>query len=423
MSFRFIHTADIHLDSPLRSLGLRNAELAELVGNATRRAFVRIIDLCLGERVDALLLAGDLYDGAQTSMKTARFLAEQIGRLDSAGIRTFIIRGNHDAMSKITRELEFPESVKVYGGISKAVPFPDESHPFAYIHGLSFAKPHASESLLPKYRLAVEGAANIGLMHTSLGGSAGHDRYAPCTVAELKATGFDYWALGHIHARQVHEGACTVVMPGMPQGRDIGESGPKSVSLVTIADDHSVKVEERVTSVAQFERIELNATGIEDWMVLLSEVSSVLEEAREATEVEHLVARISLVGATPLSWRIRNDRDILTEEAGIRAAAIGNCWVDKLEAECRSPGEKETGTGDPVAEIRRIIDEDVTGSELFRLTAAQIVNELRGKLPAECREILGTDEASSANYLDKLIAEGTEDVLSRLRANRSQESS
>ena len=116
MPFRFVHTADIHLDSPLRSLALRNPELADLIGTATRLAFVNVIDLCLEEQVDALMIAGDLYDGDQTSMKTAGFLAAQIKRLDEAGIQTFIIRGNHDALSKITKELVLPHSVKVFGG-------------------------------------------------------------------------------------------------------------------------------------------------------------------------------------------------------------------------------------------------------------------------------------------------------------------
>jgi len=114
MAFRFVHTADIHLDSPLRTLALREPELAGLIGGATRKAFAAIVDLCLAEQVDALLISGDLYDGEQTSMKTARFLADQLRRLHEAGIATFVIRGNHDAESRITRELTLPESVKVF---------------------------------------------------------------------------------------------------------------------------------------------------------------------------------------------------------------------------------------------------------------------------------------------------------------------
>lgn len=104
MAFRFVHTADVHLDSPLRSLALRNAELAELVGDASRQALIAIVDLCLAEQVDALVIAGDLYDGDQTSMKTARFLAAQMTRLHQAGIRVYKIRGNHDALSRISKQ-------------------------------------------------------------------------------------------------------------------------------------------------------------------------------------------------------------------------------------------------------------------------------------------------------------------------------
>src|SRR5450631_319595 len=120
-AYRFVHSADVHLDSPLRSLALRDPRLAEFVGNASRQVFSRIVDLCLDEQVNALLLAGDLYDGDQTSMKTARFLAEQIRRLHEAGIRVFVIRGNHDALSKITKELTFPDSVTVFGGRADAI--------------------------------------------------------------------------------------------------------------------------------------------------------------------------------------------------------------------------------------------------------------------------------------------------------------
>jgi DNA repair exonuclease SbcCD nuclease subunit len=226
--YRFIHTADIHLDSPLRTLALRNAELAELIGLATRRSFVRIIDLCLEEQVDALVIAGDLYDGDQTSMKTARFLAEQLARLHQAGIRAFIIRGNHDALSKITAELVMPETVKVFDAVAEAVAIDRAPGHFPVaIHGLSFAKPQAPESLLRHYALPVPDAVNIGIMHTSLGGSAGHDLYAPCSVPDLRQAGFRYWALGHIHKRSsVEDASCAIVMPGIPQGRDINEDGP-----------------------------------------------------------------------------------------------------------------------------------------------------------------------------------------------------
>ncbi len=415
MAFRFVHAADIHLDSPLRSLALRDPGLAELIGNATRGAFVALIDLCLEERVDALLLAGDLYDGDQTSMKTARYLAEQLRRLHEAAIRVFVIRGNHDALSRITRELTFPDTVKLFGGRAELVTVEraDSAFPVA-IHGVSFAQPHASESLLPRYRGPAEGAVNIALMHTSLAGAAGHDPYAPCTVAELQAAGFRYWALGHVHRRTVVSGGCTIVMPGMPQGRDINEAGAKSVTLVTIADDRSIHVEERVTSIAQFERVEVEITGVGEWREMVGRVAQALERARAAAVSEHLVARLRITGATELAWRVRHDAELLRTEADDRGASAGRCWIERIEVDCSIPGAAATAA-DPVNELRRLINDEVLGSGAYQAEVAALAEELRGQLPPECRSLLGLDEATFTAAVSGLVREGTEDVLARLR--------
>ena len=378
---------------------------------------MRIVDLCLDERVDALLLAGDLYDGDQTSMKTARFLAEQLRRLHEAGIRTFVIRGNHDALSRITKELTLPESVKVFGGRAEAVAVerPAGEFPVA-VHGISFAQPHAPESLLPRYRPPVADAVNIALMHTSLAGAAGHDPYAPCSVAELQASGFRYWALGHVHKRSVVAGDCTVVMPGMPQGRDVNEAGAKSVTLATIADDRSIRLEERVTSLAQFERVSVDLTGIEDWRDLAGAVSTALARARSAAVSEHLVARLRVTGATPLAWRIRRELDLLKAEADDRASVVGKCWIEKVEVACRPPGVGVGASADPVAELRQLIEAEIMRSGAYRDEAARVADELRGQLPPECRGLLGADEAGFAAAVEDLAREGTDDVLARLQA-------
>ncbi|WP_041711374.1 metallophosphoesterase family protein [Afipia broomeae] len=417
-SYRFVHAADIHLDSPLRSLALRNPDLADLIGNATRRAFVRIVDLCLEERVDALLLAGDLYDGDQTSMKTARFLAEQIRRLHQVGIRVFIIRGNHDALSRITKELIFPDSVKVFGGRAEAVAVDREAGHFPVaIHGLSFAQPHAPESLIAKYKPVIAGSVNIGIMHTSLAGAPGHDPYAPCSLADLRAVGFQYWALGHVHKRSIVEGACAIVMPGMPQGRDINESGAKSVTLVTIRDDRSIHIEERATSIAQFERVSVDATGLDDWRDLIAAVTRALEQTRHSVVSEHLVARLRVTGATPLSWRIRRDLDLLKAEADDRGSLIGACWIEKLEVATHSPGENAESPADPLVELRRLIQEEVLQSETFQTDILTIAEELRAQLPQECRDSLGSDETAFKTGLALLAREGAEDILAKLHAS------
>lgn len=421
MSFRFIHTADIHLDSPLRSLAMRNSDLAELVGNATREALVAIVDLCLEERVDALIIAGDLYDGDQTSMKTARFLAGQLQRLHGAGIETYIIRGNHDALSRITQELILPPSVKLFSGRAETVESKRGDLNVA-IHGLSFAKPHAPESLLPKYRPPVPDAANIGIMHTSLAGAPGHDLYAPCNTADLHAWGYDYWALGHVHLRNRHAGEHTVIMPGMPQGRDINEAGEKTVSLVTINDDRSIAIEERLTSIAQFERIAIDLTPVETWRDAVDLIEGALAKVREHTRSQHLVGRIRLDGQTSLTWQLRRDRDLLLTEIEHRAEGIGGTWVEKIEIATQMPAATPIGeaTADPILELGALMHNDIVHQHGVRELVRELVTELRDDLPVDLRAFAGDDEAALEAFVDRLLADGSDEILARMKAESAE---
>ena len=425
MAFRFVHAADIHLDSPLRSLALRNPMLADLIGNATRRAFVGIVDICLDEHVDALLLSGDLYDGDQTSMKTARFLADQTHRLHEAGVKVFVIRGNHDALSKITRELTLPDSVTIFGGRASAVALERESGSAPVtIHGISFAQPHAPESLLGRFKPPVADTVNIGLLHTSLGGADGHDPYAPCDIADLHRAGFRYWALGHIHRRSTVEGEAIVVMPGMPQGRDIGEAGEKSVTLATLGDDGSIQMEARRTSVAQFESVTVDLAGTESWRDMVGKLERALGQARDGVASEHLVARVKLTGTTALAWRLRREMDLLQTEAEGRAGGLGKTWIDKVEVHCRPPivglDRAMPAEGDPIEELRRLMGE-VAQDEGYQAEIAAIADELRAQLPPECRSVLGSDPDSFATIVAAAARDGIDDVLASLKARAETE--
>ncbi|KQT48166.1 serine/threonine protein phosphatase [Devosia sp. Leaf420] len=412
MAFRFVHTADIHLDSPLRSLALRNPELAEVVGDASRKALIAIVDLCLSERVDALIIAGDLYDGDQTSMKTARFLATQMSRLHEAGIKVLKVRGNHDALSRISKQLVFPDSVTIFGGRASAVILRAPGNDVAF-HGLSFSQTRAPESLLSKYAGPSDGMVNVGIMHTSLAGAPGHDVYAPCNVADLHGHGFDYWALGHIHSRTIHAGSRKVVMPGMPQGRDINESGQKSVSLVTVRDDRSIEIEERATSIAQFERLDVNISGAIEWHDVVHAIRSALEELRSSIFSPHLVVRLKLVGNTSLAWQIIRDQDLLLAEAEQIGERTGSVWLEKLDIDVRTLEEFVDGA-DPVQELAQTMRSNAR-SEAFREQARALIHRLVDELPPEVRDFAGKDESEANDFLERALSEGTDLVTARLR--------
>ncbi|CCE95479.1 hypothetical protein SFHH103_00980 [Sinorhizobium fredii HH103] len=423
MPFRFVHTADLHLDSPLRSLALRNEELAGVVRGATRNALVRIVDLCIAEGVDALLIAGDLYDGNQTSMNTALFLAGELRRLDEAGIRTFIIRGNHDAQSQVTRELTLPPSVHVFPGRGKPVLAKTlENGRAVHVHGMSFADPHAPESLLPHFHPPVADAINIGMLHTSLAGSAGHDPYAPCSVADLERHGYDYWALGHVHQRQVHSVKPSIVMPGMPQGRDINEAGVKGITLVTIDDEGQVALEERPVGAAVFERVSIDLTGTAEWHDMLETSRRHLALLRKSLPEADLILRITLTGTTPLSWRLRRDFDLLQGELANIAAGFGRCWVEKVEtlfAGCSQHASRIAA--DPIGELTALVENEVLSAFAFRADMRAVAEELLPHLPVELRRLLAADEGMLDDLVENAALSGSADVLSHLHGRSAVE--
>jgi DNA repair exonuclease SbcCD nuclease subunit len=418
MPFRFVHTADIHLDSPLKSLALRDANLADLVDAATRQTFERIVDLCLNEDVDALLIAGDLYDGDQTSMKTAAFLGSQMRKLSDAGVRVCLIRGNHDAKSRITKQLDLPESVKTYSTrTAEILHIPShDGAPAIAIHGTSFPNGQVPNSLLPRFDGPIADCVNIGMLHTSPDGAEGHDVYAPVAIADLAARGFDYWALGHIHKRQIHRATPAIVMPGIPQGRHVNEAGAKSVTLVTVHDDRQISLDERHVSVAEFARPALDISGINGWSDVRQAIDIELNALDTTKQSDHVIARIILTGASPLTWRLRRDADLLQEEARATASDV---WIEGLEIACTAPQSASTTDAGAVAELARLMA-GIAASPDFLDRAVDEANALIRALPREARDVLGEDPAAVAAVAAELADAGSDEVLARLAIPASE---
>jgi DNA repair exonuclease SbcCD nuclease subunit len=208
----------------------------------------------------------------------------------------------------------------------------------------------------------------------------------------------------------------------MPQGRDINEAGAKSVTLATVMDDGTIVIEERLTSVAQFERVTVDLSGIEDWRDMVRALGRAFEQTRPAIASEHLVARLHLTGATQLYWRLRRDHDLLRTEAADQAQAVGRSWIDKIEVNCQPPGAhaQASDRADPIEELRRLMGE-VTRDEAYRAEMTAIAEELRKQLPAECRAILGEGEDAFAAILAEAARDGVDDVLARLRTGAGAE--
>lgn len=408
--FRFIHTADIHLDSPLKSLALKDQQASELVANATRQCFTNIIDLCIEEKVDALIIAGDLYDGELRSMKTAEFFSSEMRRLVAAGVKAFIVRGNHDAESRITRELQLPDDVHVFSNKGSSFTLEEKE---VVLHGVSFSKPHVLDSLLSSYPPKTPGYKNIGILHTSLAGSAEHDTYAPCSLQNLLDMDYDYWALGHIHKRTVHsKSPCAVVMPGIPQGRHINEAGVKTVTLVMLQASGEIELEERVTSLVQFERTDIAVTGIEDWREIIATIETAFNNLVDRIQSPHAIIRPTLHGTTPLAGRIRRDADVILSELKVAAQRTGKLFVEQCELLCRMESEKTSSTNtDPVSELHHLMTDQSIDQERIAEEIKALMIDLQSKLPPELRDAF---EDNDGTLLSDYLDQGSEDILAWL---------
>ena len=416
---KLLHTADCHLDSPLRSLALRDPDLADSLRIATRQAFERIVETCIDEAVAALLISGDLYDGEQRSARTAAFVVAAFERLQAAGIRVFCIRGNHDAENPVSNALSLPANVHVFGGRGGKEPLADGA---VWIHGVSFSGRQAPDSLLPKFQPPVPGAVNVAMLHTSLAGAAGHDPYAPCTVAELAAMGFDYWALGHVHRRQVHAEAPWIVMPGMPQGRDIGEAGPKSATLLTV-EGGQIALSEVPTAAMIFVPLTVDLEGVETEAALRDRLRTALAGLGPGPGAPAAILRLRLAGATPLCWSVLRDRDAWTETARNLARDAGRFWVETVAFDLSPPSEPVAGApGLAVAELAALMAA-VRAEPGMAEARARDLDAVLAELPVDLRRRLIPDEAAKAALSRDLAQAGATRLLAQMRGGAAVDAS
>ena len=355
---KFLHAADLHIDSPLRGLDAHEGAPVERLRGATRQAFLSLIDLALERRVDLLILAGDIYDGDWHDFHTGLFFHAQMVRLAGAGISVFIARGNHDADSQITRQLPRLPGVHVFSARQAETRVLD--HLNVAVHGRSFARAAVSEDLAARYPAAVPGRFNIGVLHTSLAGSPDHDAYAPTTVDTLERSGYDYWALGHIHARQiVRESAPRIIFPGNLQGRHARETGPKGCELVTVEDGQIVATEAVALDVVRWHRLTLDLDGLTT-LEALDECAGGALQALVAAQPDRLhVARVRLRGRSVLQQLDAEQPGTLA--AAVRASALrvsNDLWIEQIESAVHLPVDRAllAGRADAVGEVVRLTD-------------------------------------------------------------------
>ena len=379
---KFIHTADIHLDSPLKGLEAHEDAPVEQIRGATRRAFDNLIDLAIEEEVDFILIAGDLYDGDWKDYNTGLFFADRMGRLSRAGIKVFIVSGNHDAASQITRAMSLPGNVTLF---SPRKPQSVKLDDFGVIiHGQSYSFRSVTENLAIQYPQNDPSYFNIGLLHTSLTGREGHEDYAPCTLDELKSKGYDYWALGHVHNREIVSEDPWIVFPGNIQGRHIKETGVKGATLVTVEDGRITEVKAHALEVLRWATCQVDLSECETLDSVCDAVREAFEQELDQADGKALALRLVLTGKCPVHAQLFDRTVQWTEEFRGIAAGLGNLWLEKVKFQTNRKVSLEEifGEDTPIAGLLQSIQHlELDGDTLLGLVPELSV--LKSKLPAE----------------------------------------
>lgn len=372
---RLVHAADIHLDSPLRGLSrLGDDALAHQLREATRRALENLTDLTVTCGADALLLAGDIYDGNWPDYATGLFFADQLRRLHDENIPVFLVRGNHDAQSQITRSLRLPPNVTLFDTDNAGTGFVDDLG--LAVHGQSYATPDVGLNLARAYPDAVDGLINVGLLHTAVQGVEGHAPYAPCTVDDLTRTGYDYFALGHVHTHRVFgEGHRVAAYSGNLQGRHPRESGPKGALVVDLEPGQVPQIRLEPCDVARWATLSIDVTACRTLDDVLSCVDRELRAARRGAGTRPVVARITIVGASPAAPAL-SDTERLRAELTVVAAAIDAVALEKIEVRATSPRLPDSVDPELVAGIRAAVESIAGDTERLARFAQPLEREV-----------------------------------------------
>jgi DNA repair exonuclease SbcCD nuclease subunit len=375
---KFVHAADLHLDSPLRGLPAYEGAPVDEVRGATRRALENLVELCVEESAALLVIAGDLYDGDWKDYSTGLFFVQQMARLRDAGVHVAWVRGNHDASSKITRHLNPPENVtELSFSAPETVLYEDCG---VAVHGVGYATAEVRDNLALSYPEPRSGLFNLGLLHTSLDGRPGHAPYAPCALDQLRARGYDYWALGHVHAREVLSREPWVVFSGNLQGRHIQEVGPKGATLVTVEGGQVRAAEPRALDVVRWARCEVDIEGAADLDEALERAAGELRKLLLEAEGRLVACRVTLHGRSPAHGALvaRSER-VLAE---LRALGLGAGGVYIERVELRSGPAVDLPTvrqrEDAIGELFRSLEELRSEGEALEELRAEVLRGLEG---------------------------------------------
>jgi len=428
--FRFIHAADLHLDTPFQGIAGPAPDVAAALQEASLEAWDNVVALTLQREARLLVIAGDIYDGAERGIRAQlRFLAG-LQRLSAAGVRTFIVHGNHDPLDGWSAIRQFPAGVTVFGHDRVESQTVTSDGLSVCVHGISYRTRDVRDNLALGFRRSQQADLDIALLHTNATGEAGHAPYSPCSLADLDAAGMDYWALGHLHRQQfLRRGGPWIAYSGDTQGRSPkpSETGAKGVLVAEVAGAGIQSVTPEPVDVVRFVSCAVDVREVADVAVLQARASDEIDRLRAENGERGLLVRVQLEGRGPVAGDLRRGTGLSDLERELRGHFSGRepfVWVEAVKDHTRSVVDLEAvrRRNDFAAELLKRYDElaaaDPEAREAFIATSAELLSR-PGQVSTALRALDAGDgggDADGAGEVDDVLAEALERVLDLLEA-------
>jgi DNA repair protein SbcD/Mre11 len=382
MNFRFLHAADLHLGSPLQGLAQKDEGVARRLASASRAAFEDLVTKALEENVAFAVIAGDIFDGDWKDASIGLFFNRQLARLSNRGVSTYFLRGNHDAESVVTKSLPWPDKVVEFSTRRPETRRIEDLR--VALHGRGFPKREVGENYALDYPAPVPGWFNIGVLHTACG-RTGHENYAPCTPVDLAARGYDYWALGHVHAFEIVSRDPWIVYSGNLQGRSVRECGERGAVIVEVAAARVTDVRRVLTDRARWAEVVIDAGEHGDEQGLLDAVEAAVRPHAERAEERLLAVRVTLAGAARLNARWLADPDLRDKVEAAAQRCSEDVWLERLRIATSEPRREAGGTALAELDLAASLDACAADPDL-RAHLMETIGTVKAKLPGGMRE-------------------------------------
>ena len=416
-SFSFIHTADLHLDSPFTGLRQVDGAVASLIKDATFRALDNVVDLALAKKVDFLVVAGDVYDAADRSLRAQLKFADGLKKLTNSGIRCFVCHGNHDPLDGWSASLRWPEGVHIFGSELESIPLTIGGEDTVVVHGISYPTSQIEEDFGKEFHRQGSYPFQIGLLHCSLGSDPAHETYAPRTMAELVSADLDYWALGHVHTyRVLKDSRPFIAYPGNTQGLHVREPGPRGCLVVQVDSQGAVDARFEPTDAVRWFSKGLRIDDLETEVDLIESLERTCDEIRHEAQGRPAIARITIAGRGPLhpllmKMQVVEDLTERLRETGVESEAP--LWIEQIKVQTSTPIDLESRrkSADFVGEVLRLIEDSRLNPAGLKEMLSELYHDRRGRrflqVPSE-EELIEILAEVESMCLDELVVEESE---------------